>query len=315
MTDRESVDFRRLMPRWLRILLGVLVVGAAFYFLGARLFRDWSKVPWDTVSFRPWLLVVSLLPGWLLDLPATGLAWTIMLGKFGDRLGLWRSVIVIAASRIGKYAPGKVWFALGRMMLARQDGVRDAHTLTTMLLETAFFMLGAVMLFGVTAAITPAESLTYRHLLPLVMLPFCIVVLSPTVFRRVVNFALRRLKRREVEFHWNFAEALGLLAIYIFIWVCQGFGIWVAINSFFPLSIGKLPALLGAHAVSWIVGFLVLVAPAGLGVREGILTFFLSSIMPVPVAIIASIIARLWFTLSEGIVAVPAVILARRTSG
>jgi hypothetical protein len=307
-------DRRRRFPNWLKTVAGILIAGSAFYFLGSRLVRDWSEIPRESIHFRPWLFALSLLPGWLLDLPATGLAWTIMLRKFGDRLQVRHSIIIIAASRLGKYIPGKVWFALGRMLLAKRKNIREAHTLTTVFLEAAFFMLAAVVLFGTTVVFVPAESLTARHFLPLAMLPVCLIVLYPPVFRRVVNFVLRKLHRAEIDFRWSFGEALALLGIYMFVWLCQGFGIWLAINSFFPLGIDKLPVLLGSHAVSWIVGFLVILAPAGLGVREGILTFFLSAIMPVPVAIIASLVARLWFTISEGLIAIPAAILARRTS-
>ena len=44
---------------------------------------------------------------------------------------------------------------------------------------------------------------------------------------------------------------------------------------------------------------MVLFAPGGLGVREGILVYLLSHVMPGPVAVIISILTRLWMTLIE----------------
>jgi uncharacterized membrane protein YbhN (UPF0104 family) len=57
--------------------------------------------------------------------------------------------------------------------------------------------------------------------------------------------------------------------------------------------------LLGGYAISWMTGFLVLVSPAGLGVREGVFTLILKTVVPEPLAIIAALVTRVWMTLGE----------------
>ena len=64
-----------------------------------------------------------------------------------------------------------------------------------------------------------------------------------------------------------------------------------------PLSL--LPVLAGIVNVSATVGFLVLIAPSGLGVREGVLAFLLSLYLPAPVAVTISLASRVWLTLAE----------------
>jgi uncharacterized membrane protein YbhN (UPF0104 family) len=49
-------------------------------------------------------------------------------------------------------------------------------------------------------------------------------------------------------------------------------------------------------------GFVVIFAPGGLGVREGMMTLLLSSIIPTPLAIAISFVARVWMTLFEIVV-------------
>jgi uncharacterized membrane protein YbhN (UPF0104 family) len=55
----------------------------------------------------------------------------------------------------------------------------------------------------------------------------------------------------------------------------------------------------GALAFANLLGLIAIFAPGGLGVREGILVYFLSYVMPGPVAVVLSVLSRLWMTLIE----------------
>jgi hypothetical protein len=59
------------------------------------------------------------------------------------------------------------------------------------------------------------------------------------------------------------------------------------------------PTLTGAYAFSLNIGFLAIFTPGGIGVREGVLVFLLSSIFPLPVSTLISLLSRLWMTLGE----------------
>jgi hypothetical protein len=58
------------------------------------------------------------------------------------------------------------------------------------------------------------------------------------------------------------------------------------------------PACLCADA-AYAVGFLALVTPAGLGVREGVLTLALAQVMPAGAALAVALLSRLWMMLVE----------------
>jgi uncharacterized membrane protein YbhN (UPF0104 family) len=57
--------------------------------------------------------------------------------------------------------------------------------------------------------------------------------------------------------------------------------------------------LTGALAISSTLGLIALFAPSGLGVREGALVYILSFMMAAPVAVILSVLTRIWMTLIE----------------
>jgi uncharacterized membrane protein YbhN (UPF0104 family) len=57
--------------------------------------------------------------------------------------------------------------------------------------------------------------------------------------------------------------------------------------------------LTGALAFSSTLGLVALFAPSGLGIREGALVYLLSFMVATPVAVIISILTRIWMTLIE----------------
>lgn len=288
--------------RLLKLIIGGAVALACFYFLGSRLVRDWHKVPWQEVHLSPPLLVGSfaLMGLWMFTY---GLTWKALLAGLGERISLLDSVSVLAVSQVGKYVPGKVWFTVGRMYLAKKHGVSEAKTAVSTALEIALSLLGAVLLFGLAVALVPRELIPRQAYLAFLLIPLCIVTVYPPILNRITGVILRKLRQPVFQVNLSFARLLGVLGLYSLMWVLQGLGCYLLICSFFPLDISRLPMVAGGFALSWILGFVVLVSPAGLGVREGVFTFALRLVVPEPVAIIAALLSRIWITVSEGLLA------------
>jgi uncharacterized membrane protein YbhN (UPF0104 family) len=294
----------------LRLTIGAVVAVACFYFLGSRLARDWHKIPWHDIHLNIPLLVASFLVMfvWML---VYGLAWKVMLAGLGERISLFNSVAVLAVSQIGKYIPGKLWFTVGRMYLAKKHGVNEAKTAVSTVMEIALSLLGAVILFGLAVALVPRGMIPGRVYLAFLLVPFCIVAVYPPILTRVTGLILRRLHQPVFEIRMTFRRLLGILGLYVLMWVIQGVGCYLLIRSFYPLDVSRLPMVAGAFALSWILGFIVLISPAGLGIREGIFTFALRLVVPEPVAIIAALMSRIWITGSEGLLALVFTLLPR----
>ncbi|MBI5957020.1 MAG: hypothetical protein HY871_08465, partial [Chloroflexi bacterium] len=52
-------------------------------------------------------------------------------------------------------------------------------------------------------------------------------------------------------------------------------------------------------AASYVIGFLSLLTPSGLGVREGVMILLLAPAFSLPVATVISIVSRLWMISGE----------------
>ncbi|MFO7637974.1 MAG: lysylphosphatidylglycerol synthase transmembrane domain-containing protein [bacterium] len=311
MTPEPAARSSR-FPGWLKVTLGLAIAAGAMYFLVGRLVRDWGKVPWDELRFNYPLLAAAFAVVLFIYLPLFAINWRILLRTMGERLSLRDSLSILCVSQMGKYVPGKVWFALGRIYLAQRLGIPGAKTAVSMLMETGFALLSAILLFSLSLLLLPAGTVPGRTWLALLLIPPCLVAICPPVLSRLINWLLARLKRPQVEIRLGFGRVLAVLGLYLLIWLAQGMGFYLLISSFYPLGIEQLPLVVGGYALAWILGFLSLVTPAGLGVREGILTFALRFAMPEPVAIIAALLGRVWITLAEVLAAAVLAPLLRR---
>ena len=305
-----AVPRKSRVARVLRLTIGTAVAVACLYFLGDRLARDWYKIPWSEIRLNVPLLVSAFLVMFIWMF-LYGFTWKVLLAGLGERISLFNSVSVLAVSQVGKYIPGKLWFTVGRMYLAKKHGVSEAKTAVSTVMEIALSLLGAVILFGLAVLLVPRAIIPGRAYLAFLLIPFCVVAVYPPILNRVTGLVLKRLRQPAVEIRMSFRQLLGVLGLYVLMWVVQGTGCYLLVRSFYPLGLSGLPMVAGAFALSWILGFIVLISPAGLGIRESIFTFALRLVVPEPVAIIAALMSRIWITGSEGLLALVFTLLPR----
>jgi uncharacterized membrane protein YbhN (UPF0104 family) len=82
-------------------------------------------------------------------------------------------------------------------------------------------------------------------------------------------------------------------------WAIGGVGFYLFVDAVYPVAPQYILFLTGALAISSTLGLIAIFAPSGLGVREGALVYLLLLMVPPPVAVIISILTRIWMTLIE----------------
>jgi uncharacterized membrane protein YbhN (UPF0104 family) len=82
-------------------------------------------------------------------------------------------------------------------------------------------------------------------------------------------------------------------------WLAYGAHVWVLAGQF---GAGGLPLVAwatGAFAAAWCAGFLLVVVPAGAGVREAALVVLLGGVLTRPQATVVAVVSRLLFVLGD----------------
>ena len=86
-------------------------------------------------------------------------------------------------------------------------------------------------------------------------------------------------------------------------WVISGATLCVIYFSVFDatVTVEGVAALILANTIGFIVGFLALFAPGGIGVREATTVAILAPFLPLREALIAAVALRAWIVIFDGI--------------
>jgi len=128
-----------------------------------------------------------------------------------------------------------------------------------------------------------------------------LVAAAAATFRRqLLGLARRRLPGLDGG---DLVPAPGTVALlaagYAAYWAVTGLAFAALVASVHRLAPGEVPLVVAAYAAAYAVGFLSLLTPAGLGVREGVLVVALSPVLPAGPALVVALVSRVWMMAAE----------------
>lgn len=296
---RQS-EGRRKWPLFRNILQWLFVI-SIFLFLGKMVWENWGQIKEAPFTFRllPLFLSTTLFA---LSYFVQIWAWYLITLNLGIALPFQETLEGWFYSQMGKYLPGKVWLLLGRFYFYDSKG-KSRKTLTVALyFETVTMIAAAGLLFFASLFFlkeVQSAPFQWAFLWLALILPAALFSLHPRILQRLSNGILRFLKKEPITISMSYPDILRVLGVCLCSWAMGGVGFYLFVDSVFPVSSSHILFLTGALAISNTLGLLALFAPSGLGVREGVLVFLLSSIMPGSVAVVLSVLTRLWMTLIE----------------
>jgi hypothetical protein len=286
----------------MRVAKVILVVGLIAA-LAYSVHSQWGTVRHD-VARLPILDGVAAL---LLALIATGasmLAWRSMLGDLGSRLPLLPALHIYALSALGKYVPGSVWPVLAQMELGRAYAIPRLRSATAFLLTLMGSVVSATATGGLLAVTSPGWGRLFA------LLPLVLIVMHPRVLVPLTTAIAKVLRRPAVTEEPSVAGVTRSMGWLLVQWVCIGGG--TAIMADGLGSSVSVTRCIAAVALSWAAGLVVVVVPAGAGVREGVLTYLLASSLGSGRALALALLGRLALTLADAFGAALGALVARR---
>lgn len=279
--------------------LAWLLALVALAFLARLLIDSGSELQRYPVTADPRLVLLSLIalmaplvlavPPWLWSLRWLGAPPL----SFAAGARIW------FMSNFVRYVPGNVWQPVTMVVLARDCGIDEVRTAVSATLNLVLSNLSALLVAGTYWALDPGGQSRERLWLLPVIAALALACLHPAVLGRVMRLALRLTRRPPSDFHLSFGRVLLLLAFHGFIWLAYGVAFAVFWSALYPLDWHDLPRLTGAFAGAYAIGFLSLLTPSGLGVREGVLVFLLSGAYPAALVTVVALLARIWLIAGE----------------
>lgn len=311
------------MKTTFRRSLGILIALALLYFL-IKPFRDVpNQVDPGSISFNLFWLSPSFL---VLLLYWMGLVvpWGILLREFTGQAISFRTIFLLFhLANVTRYLPGRVWGVVRLLMLSERFGLRKSTLAGSLPLHVGFQTLvggfsAIPLLFSPhfhQSYFLSWELVPRRTLLIGICVSLIVVVglfLHPRV--RVALTAAAMQTCRIVKQGRDALRAcwFKMLVGHSLLWLCQGFAFFFFVNSLVPVPFSQAHLMLGCYAFAWLIGFLSVLTPGGLGVREGLLVLLLSPYMPAFQATRVALLCRVWMLSAEIVLAGVALFLNKK---
>jgi glycosyltransferase 2 family protein len=275
------------------------LLGAVLVFVGRYVVANWQQVR-DVPAPRMGPLVWATVWG---VLSSIGMAWIVglVLAAHGSHVSLGKAVGLRFLPPLGKYLPGKFWSLIASLWLFARVGVPKHVAVTSIGLNMILGLLSqclVILAMQAKSAQHPAVTGTMIALSTAMILG-----LHPRVFYPCVNWVFRRTGQPPLETKLSFPALAGLVVVTSITWVFYGFALYNVLLSVAPLSLQAAPECIAAFLFAQVVGFIALFAPAGIGVREGVLLVALRPLVGEGPAIVVAGLARLWQTALELVLA------------
>ena len=250
-------------------------------------------------TWRAGWLAAALFVG-TANLFLMGAIWVGLFRALGGRIGAWDGVRVWMVTNLGRYIPGKLWQLSGLALYMRDRSQAGASALTAAGLFQLLVLGTGLAVAGITLG---AEFLTRGTSVPIALFLLVLVVLMarPSLMGNVSRRLARRFGETPPEQRpgpgSSAAAALGLIGA----WILNGVGLWCVWRGAGGGSEPGILTMAGVFAASYVAGYLVLIAPGGLVVREGTMAGLLAATAGVPLSVGAAVavLARLWAVVTE----------------
>lgn len=294
------------MPRraW-GVVLQLALLAVVGWFVARTFIDRWEEFrtyPLD-LQVNPGLLVLAALVVWS-GYAALIAGWRGVLRGWNETLAPWQAGRIWALSSLGKYLPGKIWAVAGMVVMAQRAGVRPVAAAGSALVMQLLAMgtgAAVVALTGVLALATDGWLRLGLIAVLVASVAGTLVLLHPGWLNRI----LARLPGGVDQVATPTPlSILGGVAANVLAWGAYGVAVWLLARALIPEVSFPLLTTIGAFAASYIVGFLVLLVPGGLGVREGVFVLMLQGVVGLAPATAIALASRLLFTLTEVGVAV-----------
>jgi glycosyltransferase 2 family protein len=223
----------------------------------------------------------------------------MIMQQLGVRIGFREHFKIYCLTRIAGRIPGAPWHLVGRAVLYKRlevsNSVMGVATGLEMLLVVVSGLLSGILVWFV---LPPTTQMQFIWLGPILFIG--VILTHPTFIQRI----LKKLGQGEVGVHLRYRDILLVLVVFVVGWAAGGIVLYLAILALYPLSLTQLPAVIGAWGISGAVSLLVFFSPTAFGIKEITLSLILSLLVPGGLAILVTILMRLFLTAAEFVAAI-----------
>ena len=241
--------------------------------------------------------------------------WQVLLTGLGSRLPLRTAGGILFIGQLGKYVPGSLWSVLAQMELGARAKVPRARSASASVLAMLVSLVAGLITAMVTLPFAEHSAAYYWVFAVLPVVAFC---LYPKVLNRILGKLFTVVKRPGLDQPVTGRMLTGALAWGFTAWLCNGLQLWLLADHFGAPAGKTILLAVGGYAFAWCVGFVVIIDPAGAGIREALIVAALAPTIGADAALACALISRALNTVTDLVCAGTAALAwrhQRRTEG
>lgn len=227
----------------------------------------------------------------------------------------WRVMMVVSwIPPLGKYIPGKVAALAGTIYLLRRHGIPATIAFSVAVIQDGMAVIAGLMVAAPLLGWAPVRQMipgawTWCGL----VLVAGVIFLHPRVFTLLANFGLKLLGRETLRTSITLRDYAGPLIVTFGQWFFMGLALWFVTRSIAgaALAPGEIPFFIAIAALGMTIGYLALISPGGIGVREGIFFLALTPVVGKEHAAVVTVAMRVVQTLVEIVLAIVGLLVLR----
>lgn len=291
-------------------LLGVGLALAGGAFVVSKIAAGWADYG-ETIARARWMWLIAAVLCAGLGMSSLGLVWRHVIGALGGRATRREVFCWYQLGNLAKYLPGGIWPLVGRSELAVRGGLDRSIAYNSVALSMGATYLCASIVCAVLLPFAVLSRVTVgTQAWVFVLIPLGLAVLHPAVLGRVFKISERLFAKGTSAQVPPWRTSVVLVARHAAPWLVNGVAIWLVALTFDPAA--PLVPIVFAGILSWIIGFVVVFVPGGVGVREATFTATAGFVLAPEIAATVAIVARLVFMVVDVSCAGLAVAMGRR---
>jgi hypothetical protein len=287
--------------------LKYLWIFAVFFGLGYYIIKNWEEYSAVMSEMRFSYVLLSAL---FLLIAKLVLALNVQIaGKYTDvQIGFYKSFYIYSVTQLAKYIPGSIWHFVGRIGMYKKEGFTNNQIRDWMLIEN-FFLLGGATFSGliiilftrINMIIAIIQRINLLLFIPLVgiLIAGLLAIIFRKQFQPIIDSVFNKPNLNVVMFF-----------IELSVWIFLGL-FWTTLVAQYSFAFTDILYHSGIFALAYVLGFIIPIAPAGIGVRESVLVLGLAPYLDITTSISVSTISRVVFVVVEIILAFILLILAK----
>ena len=286
--------------------IGLIIglAGMAFLLRTMWTHRDEMK---DSFSQLTWSSLVGAVFFAFMSMSYFGWMWGRLLLRRGYKVPRAQLVSWYYTGQLGKYVPGGVWAVVGRAEMAVRGGVprADAYSVTGLSMFTTYS--AAALCAALGSLLSWERPIIGAALLLALVIGISVYAIAP--LRQRLMGLLRKVTSGTNELTAP-KDMLALTIVQVPAWIMISLSTTITAHAF-GAEVGVLHMFF-VSSLSWLIGFLVIGAPGGLGVRESIFTGLLSASIGTSTALSLAVASRMIFVSVDFLGALIFNLIARR---